>query len=190
LATLVVGLIITVLVSGIAVAGFLVVDRWVPAATRRGHNEVAGYTYAFIGPLYAILLAFIVVTVWGYYDAARLAAGDEATALLKTYNIALGLGSDYAGQIQQLSASYGQSVISDEWPGLGKGQQGNPKTAAAYRALDTAVEAYSPSDERTTALYEAEVTSLNELAGARSQHLLRGQDSLHQACGSLCTLEQ
>ncbi len=179
MSALVVGLIITVLISGIAVAGFLVFDRFVPAETRRGHNEVAGYTYAFIGPLYAILLAFVVVTVWGYFDTARLAAGDEAAALLKVDDNALGLGPVYAAQVQQLATKYGQSVISDEWPGLAKGHQGDPKTEAAYRALVAYVEAYSPVDERTTVLYSAQVSSLDEMVVARSQRLIRAEHTLH-----------
>jgi hypothetical protein len=178
LAALLTGIAVTILVSGLAVAGFLIVDRLVPAATRQRHNEIAGYTYAFIGPLYALLLAFIVVTVWGYNEAARLAAGDEAVALVKVYNIALGMGSSYANDIQRLATAYGQSVINDEWPSLEKGQQGNSKTAAAYRALGQAVEAYTPADDRTGDLYQAEITSLNDLAAARSQRVLRGQARL------------
>jgi hypothetical protein len=175
----IIGITIVVLVSGIAVAGFLVFDRLIPAATRRGHNEVTGYTYSFVGPLYAILLAFVVVAVWEYSDAARLASSDEAAALLKVDDNALGLGPAYAAQVQQLATKYGQSVIFDEWPTLAKGYQGSPKTEAAYRALVTYVEAYSPADERTGVLYSAEISSLDEMAVARTQRLIRAENGLH-----------
>jgi hypothetical protein len=42
------------------------------------HNEVAGFIIAVIGGLYAVLLAFVVISVWEQFDAAQTDASREA----------------------------------------------------------------------------------------------------------------
>lgn len=39
---------------------------------------MAGFIIAVIGTLYAVVLAFVVISVWGSFDAARADAAREA----------------------------------------------------------------------------------------------------------------
>jgi hypothetical protein len=48
----------------LALAGFELVHRLVPVASRQRHNDVAGFIYAALGVIYAVLLALVVITVW------------------------------------------------------------------------------------------------------------------------------
>lgn len=59
------GIVVLALSTIAAVGGFLIVDRIVPMERRQSHNDVAGFVYAVIAPLYAIQLAFVVFVVWG-----------------------------------------------------------------------------------------------------------------------------
>ena len=45
------------------------------------HNDVAGFIYAALGVIYAVLLALVVIAVWGEYDAASVTVEQEANAL-------------------------------------------------------------------------------------------------------------
>ena len=54
-----------------ALAGLELVERLVPATSRQPHNDVAGFIYAALGVIYAVLLALVVIAVWGEYDAAK-----------------------------------------------------------------------------------------------------------------------
>jgi predicted Rdx family selenoprotein len=48
----------------LAMAGPVVVRRYVEVDQLRTNNEVAGFKFATVGVLYAVLLAFAVVVVW------------------------------------------------------------------------------------------------------------------------------
>jgi hypothetical protein len=54
----------------VALAGLEVVERLVPATSRQPYNDVAGFIYAALGVIYAVLLALVVIAVWEEYDAA------------------------------------------------------------------------------------------------------------------------
>ena len=49
----------------VALAGLELVQRLVPAASRQRHNDVAGFIYAALGVIYAVLLALVVIAVCG-----------------------------------------------------------------------------------------------------------------------------
>ena len=68
-----------------ALAGLEVVQRLVPASSRQSHNDVAGFIYAALGVIYAVLLALVVIAVWGEYDAASETVEQEANALAEIF---------------------------------------------------------------------------------------------------------
>ena len=55
-----------------AVVGLTLVQRLVPTAIRKEHNDVAGFIYAILGVVYAVLLALMVIAVWEEYERARV----------------------------------------------------------------------------------------------------------------------
>ena len=52
----------------VALVGFELVQRLVPAVSRQRHNDVAGFIYAALGVIYAVLLALVVISVWEEYQ--------------------------------------------------------------------------------------------------------------------------
>ena len=65
----------------VSVAGTLIVRRLINVDVLERHNEVAGFIYAVIGVVYAVLLGFAAVTVWEGYDKAQAAVEREADDL-------------------------------------------------------------------------------------------------------------
>ena len=65
----------TVLLS---VAGSLLVRRWATVEVLECHKEVAGFIYAVIGVLYAVLLGFTAIIVWERYEKAHTSVEQEA----------------------------------------------------------------------------------------------------------------
>jgi len=53
----------------LAAGGLILVQRLVPTAVRRQHNDVAGFIYAVLGVVYAVLLGLTVVAVWEEWNA-------------------------------------------------------------------------------------------------------------------------
>jgi len=77
------GLFWSLLVVGIpllAVAGALLVRRW--ATVEVLEPEVAGFVYAVIGVVYAVLLGFTAIIVWERFDQAQTNVEREANELV------------------------------------------------------------------------------------------------------------
>ena len=64
-------LLLVVLTTLAAIAGAVLVRRLVPLDRLRSNNEVAGFTFATVGVLYAVLLAFATVVVWEKFSNAE-----------------------------------------------------------------------------------------------------------------------
>ena len=67
--------------SVVAVVGLALVQRLLPATIRQEHNDVAGFIYAALGVIYAVLLALVVIAVWEEFGRARVTVESEANAL-------------------------------------------------------------------------------------------------------------
>src|SRR3712207_9261846 len=71
-----------------AVVGLMVVQRLVPATIRKEHNDVAGFVYAVLGVIYAVLLALVVIATWEEFGRARVTVESEANALAEIFWLA------------------------------------------------------------------------------------------------------
>ena len=106
----------------VALAGLEVVQRLVPASSRQPHNDVAGFIYAALGVIYAVLLALVVIAVWEEYDAASVTVEQESNAVAEIYWLAHRLPEPEGTHIQELARSYAEEVIHKEWPLMEQGQ--------------------------------------------------------------------
>jgi len=71
---------LVLLLTALAMAGPFFVRRQVALERLTVNNEVAGFKFATIGVLYAVLLAFVVVVVWERFNDAEHAVAREAGA--------------------------------------------------------------------------------------------------------------
>jgi len=75
----------------LALAAPVLVRRHVSHERLRINNEVAGFMFAVVGVLYAVLLAFAVIVVWEKFNEAEHAAAQEAGAAATVYRLANGI---------------------------------------------------------------------------------------------------
>ena len=80
LSTAVYGVLTVFAIMLVAVVGLEAVQRAVPASLRLEHNHVAGFIYAVVGIICAVLLALVVIAVWEEHEAAKTTVGSEAKA--------------------------------------------------------------------------------------------------------------
>ncbi len=77
--------VLALLIVGVSVAlslvGLWLVVRLFPGARRAENNEVFGVVFSMVGVIYAVLLAFIVVVVWGQFTDAEQRAQVEVTRI-------------------------------------------------------------------------------------------------------------
>ena len=85
-----IGAFIMIIVAAVLLAllGLALVRRTVPHDRLARHTDVAGYVYAVIGVIYAVILAQVVIAAWQEYRDARAVAGDEANAVLNLARLA------------------------------------------------------------------------------------------------------
>jgi hypothetical protein len=105
----------------LAVLGYVAVHRGVAFHVRQAHNDVAGFIYAVVGIMYAILLAYVMIIVWEQYNAATSLVEQEATDAYNLYHEVAEFPDPGRSAVQGLVKAYVQTTIADEWPRLASG---------------------------------------------------------------------
>lgn len=115
-ALLVVGGFVLLSIVFARVAGVLV-----PKELLREHNELAGFIFAVIGVIYAVVLGFVAVGVWERFVVAEDRTYDEASALTAVYRDAGSFGNWQL--LRQDLRTYLREAIEVGWPAM---EQGKP----------------------------------------------------------------
>ena len=68
----------------------LLIRRWVGVETLVKNNEIAGFKFATVGVIYAVLVAFTVIVVWEKFSDAENAVAQEAGATAALFQYAEG----------------------------------------------------------------------------------------------------
>jgi hypothetical protein len=89
---------------------------------RYAHNDVIGWQLSILGTTYAVILGFMLYTVWSNFGVANLNADNEANALANVYRVAQGLPDPQRGQLEALASSYADAVINQDWPQMAADQ--------------------------------------------------------------------
>jgi hypothetical protein len=116
------GVLVVCAASVAAVVGLSLVQRLVPARIRKEQNEVAGFIYAVVGVIYAVLLALVVIAVWEEFGRTRITVEGEANALAEIFWLAHRLPEPERHQLQELTRSYAEEVVDTEWPLMEQGR--------------------------------------------------------------------
>ena len=97
-------------------------NRLWPREKRQAHNDLIGWQLNIIGTTYAVILGFMLYTVWTDFGAANLNVDLEASALRNVYRLAEGLPEEQRIKLQQQSRSYAVAVIAADWPQMARDQ--------------------------------------------------------------------
>src|SRR3712207_2823178 len=145
--TIVFGVLVVIGACLAAVAGLELVQRLVPSEKRQQQNDVAGFLYAVVGVVYAVLLALLVFAVWEQYQRAREAVEIEANSVADIAWIAHQLPGAERYQLQGLARSYAQEVGDEEWPLMEQGIEGQRGTPEGWDLIDdmrTTIQGFEP----------------------------------------------
>lgn len=157
--------------------GFALVQRLAPLAVREPLNDVAGFIYAAVGVLYTVLLAFVVVIVWGHFETAGTTAQAEANEIAGIYGLAAQLPTPQRTAIQTDTRSYAQVVVDQEWPLMAVGQD-SPEAWSQLQRLRLDVAAIQPQNAQQQDLAQQLLTEFHDLENNRRLRLLESKDGL------------
>jgi hypothetical protein len=178
--TIVVIILIAVLVS---LGGLALVRRLVPINELEQHTDVAGYVYAVIGVIYAVVLALVVIAAWEEYRDAREAVANEASAVLNMARAANGWPAGDRDQVESALIAYARNVVDEEWPAMARGDFGPTADTVTVNQLWQALNDAEASATEKSASYEVALQQLDNLSEARGDRLLLGQEGLPMSMG-------
>ena len=169
----------------VALAGLELVQRLVPATSRQPHNDVAGFIYAALGVIYAVLLALVVIAVWEEYDAASVTAEQEANALAEIAWLAHRLPEPEGTHIQELARSYAEEVVDKEWPLMEQGEaplmtqtQGTPAGWTLIDEIRANLQQFQPRTPADEQLYAEGLDQVQRLGDARRMRLVAAEEGI------------
>ena len=174
---IVVALLVVAISVLIAVAGLTLVQRLVPSRLRQEHNDVAGFIYAVLGVIYAVLIALVVIAVWEDFAAARDTVEREASELDDVFRLAHPLPEPEGRQLQELARSYAQVVVDEEWALMAQGRT----SPQAWDLLDEMTLHFENVEVRTKAeqvRYAEALARMDELADARNARLVEAGEGI------------
>jgi hypothetical protein len=100
---------------------------------RPDNNDAAGQVFTIVGGLHAVLVAFILISLFDSVGAASDDAQSEADSLVAATWAADALPGDAKDRVHQLAVAYAQTVEQQEWPRL---TDGGEVPATGWTQLD------------------------------------------------------
>jgi hypothetical protein len=183
--TIVYGVLVVGGVCLAALAGFELVHRLVPAQSRQRHNDVAGFIYAALGVIYAVLLALVVIAVWQQFQAADETVEQEANATAEIAWLAHRLPEPRGSHIQELCRSYAEEVVNKEWPLMERGEvpsmtqtRGTPTGWTIIDDIRANLQDFDPHTKADEQLYAKGLDQVEELNDARRLRLVAAEEGV------------
>jgi magnesium-transporting ATPase (P-type) len=139
-------------------------NRIWPREKRQVHNDLIGWQLNIIGTTYAVILGFMLYTVWTDFGAANLNVDLEASALRNVYRLAEGLPHQQRVQLQLQARSYAEAVINRDWPEMARNQtpeESHDVNQAMWKTL-MSVKVATPSEITAEDHAISELSSLTE----------------------------
>ena len=170
--------VVVFLAVAVSLAGLVLVRRFAPADRLTRHTDVAGYVYAVIGVLYAVILAQVVIAAWEEYRDARGAAAEEANAVLNLARIADFWPDDDQTAVATALTDYATHVVDVEWADMRRRDYDSASHTAIMHRLWQVVNAASRAPTAADATFAAAIDQLDQLDAARRNRVLLGESSL------------
>ncbi len=91
------------------------VNYYWPPEQRRAHNDLIGWQLSVLGTTYAVIIGFMLYTVWINFGTADLNTDAEANSLVNIYRLSDGLAPEQGAKLKALARAYGDAVVDHEW---------------------------------------------------------------------------
>ena len=134
------------------------VNRYWTASRRKLHNDLIGWQLTVLGTTYAVIIGFMLYTVWSDYGAASANATQEASQVVKLHRLAAGLPEPQQTEMRSLAVAYADAVLNREWPQMAQGKVPTESEEVSRRMWHTLMSvkggSYSETNAVDHSLYE------------------------------------
>jgi Protein of unknown function (DUF4239) len=162
-------LVVVVIPTTIAIGFQVLIRRLVGVERLALNNEVAGFIFAIIGVVYAVLLAFVVIAVWEKFSEGQTAVAKESAAAAALFYYSDGPEPE-AAKLHDSIVHYLTLAIESDWPAMATNAE-DSQTTAALGALYRAAMALNRTGTRSIADMSEVFTQIDNLTLARRVRL-------------------
>ncbi len=147
-------------------------NRIWPWDKRHAHNDIIGWQLSILGTTYAVILGFMLYTVWTDFGAAEVNVDNEANSLANVYRLAEGLPDQQRDAIQTMARNYADTAIRDDWPEMAADRRpdASRKVNEDMWKMLTSVKTASPAELLAE---DHSISELSELSEHRRLRLLQ-----------------
>ena len=160
---------IVVIPTALAMSAQVLIRRWVGIETLVKNNEIAGFKFATVGVIYAVLLAFSVIVVWEKFNDAQTSVAEEAGATAALFRYADGKEPE-AVALRTALVNYLKTAIDEEWPAMALESEAHGVTQALDQLYSAAL-ALNQSGTRDTADMSEVFRQIDNVTAARRVRL-------------------
>jgi hypothetical protein len=157
----------------LAALGPGIVRRYVTLEKLVTNNEIAGFKFATVGVLFAVLLAFAIIVVWQKFSDADANVAEEAAGATTFYRLSQGLDQQSAAALRAGMSNYLTVAINRDWPAMGRRAKNEyPSTRLALDAIYSTLLSFQPSAPREAAVLPEILRQLDVITRARRVRLI------------------
>jgi hypothetical protein len=162
-------ILLVVLPTVLAAWGLVLVRSRIGLARLVANNEVAGFKFAVVGVIYAVMLAFAIIVVWQRYTDAELAVVHEAGAASTLYRLLSGPDPE-AARARSALDEYLRLAIARDWPQMAVERE-SPEVTAALSSVYAHALRLAGDSSRPNAVLTEVFTQLDTMTQARRSRL-------------------
>jgi hypothetical protein len=170
------GFLIVGLGTVLAMLGPSVVRHFVGLKRLTTNNEIAGFKFATLGVLYAVLLAFAIIVVWQKYADAETTVAQEAGAAASIFQLSYGIDEKPGIALRNALSNYLAHTITDDWAAMEQVTPGG--SSSARQALDsvyTALLTFQSTSPVDAAVLGEILHQVDQLTQARRVRLVEAE---------------
>ncbi len=172
--TYIIGVVVVLIVSALAVTGMLLVRNRVGLEKLGSFNEVAGNSFQVVGTFYAVLLGLIVVDAMTSMADLRVTIDQEANAVGDTYILARGLPEKERIHLQSLCVRYVDVVLDEEWSAMKEGKISRDAIVCVNNLWKDVIE-FKPNSDAENDIRSMCLGKLSDLGDNRRARLIASQ---------------
>jgi hypothetical protein len=147
----------------IATLLMIVIRRFISAERRDAGDEATGRVFTVVAGLNAVLVAFVLISLFDAVGAARAGAHQEANSLVAAYWGADLLPEPARAEIQKRCRSYATTVVNTDWPQMRDNKPVDETGKVQLEQIHQAITSVTPTsfaeEERQVAV-EAELSAV------------------------------
>jgi len=176
--TILLGILIILIYASLTILSLVIIRKHYPTHRRKSHNDIAGFIFATLGVIYAVILAFIVVITWEDFDKANEITSKEANCIASLYQNTEPFPDEFRLQLKDELTQYVNAIVSDEWEKMTKGGRSS-QVEEIQRKLVRLYSGFHPKNEIQKIFLIESVKKMNEASEMRRLRLVYAATGIH-----------